>query len=113
MRLQEVALTPIMHHLAPGRMCQLVWSVGQLGLRPHGQFIKQVLRSSSRGMSFLGGQDLCQLLQGFVQLDLQLPSLWLDGCCARVLQVGRGLEMRQLGTGCFGAHVVLGQVERS
>jgi hypothetical protein len=38
-------------------------------------------------MSFLQGQDLCQLLQGLVLLKLQPHILWLDACCARVLQV--------------------------
>ena len=89
---QEVALTPIIHHLAPGRLCQLVWSLGQLGVRPNGQLVKSVFRGSSRCMSFLQGQDLCQLLQGLVLLKLKPHILWLDACCARVLQVKHGVN---------------------
>lgn len=82
-----MALTPVLHHLPPGRLCQLVWSLGQLGVRPTGQLVRSLLRGSSRCMSFLQGQDLCQLLQGLVLLGLQPHTLWLDACCARVLQV--------------------------
>jgi hypothetical protein len=85
--LQEVAVTPVVHHLLPGRVCQLVWSLGQLGAKPNGQLVKTALRCSGRCMSFLQGQDLCQLLQGLVLLQLQPHLLWLDACCARVLQV--------------------------
>lgn len=85
--MQEMAITPILHHLPPGRLCQLVWSLGQLGVQPNGQLVVTLLRCSSRCMSFLQGQDLCQLLQGLVQLQLQPHMLWVDACCARVLQV--------------------------
>jgi hypothetical protein len=49
--------------------------------------MKTLLRGSGRSMSFLQGQDLCQLLQGMLKLEVQPHALWLDACCARVLQV--------------------------
>jgi len=85
--MQEVAITPVVRQLAPGRVCQLVWALGQLGLKLQRQLLQQVLRISFSSMSFLHGQDLCQILQGLVQLQVQLPEVWLDMCCARVLQV--------------------------
>lgn len=85
--LQEVAVTPVAHHLPPGSLCQLAWALGQLGFWPNSQLMRTLLRCSGRGMSFLQGQDLCQLLQGLVKLQVQPPPLWLDACCARVLQV--------------------------
>lgn len=83
----EVAVTPVAHHLPPGSLCQLLWSLGQLGFRPNSQLMKTLLRCSSRSMSFLQGQDLCQLLQGMLKLQVQPHALWLDACCARVLQL--------------------------
>lgn len=80
-------MTPVVHHLPPGRVCQLVWSLGQLGFKPNGQLIRTALRCSGRCMSLLEGRDLCQLLQGLVELQLQPHLLWLDACCAHVLQV--------------------------
>lgn len=81
-------MAPVAHQLVPARLCQLMWSLGQLGVKPQPQLLRQILHSSGRGMGVLQGQDLCQLLHGLVQLRVQLPQPWLDLCCARVLQVG-------------------------
>jgi hypothetical protein len=52
-------------------------------------------------MPILTGQDLTQLLHGLVQLQLFPAQAWMDGCCARVLQVRQVAHMYAWGCVCF------------